>query len=107
MLLRSQKLLELPRLVCPLDIVVSTDMLTFDKDIGNRSLSCHVQKSRLNVSPIVHIIQFEDDGSVNLEATKQVFGFRAVGTVTFAKNDNLVLFNFSLCKVAGNRHAQR
>lgn len=77
-----QQLLQFPRLMRRMRIIVATQMLSLDKDIGNSALSRHLLQSGLYGVAVGHLIQF-----VYLmryfEALKELFGGSAIRTIRF------------------------
>jgi hypothetical protein len=73
---------------CGLHVVVTANVLAFDENIWDTLLSGHIQQSILDVSAIVHFIEFKDL-VINLEVIKEARGLSAEWAVALGKDDNL------------------
>lgn len=85
--LDSKQLLQLTRLGRLLCIIVTTQVLSTDKGIGDSSLTTQLGKRCLNVSTVLHFIKF-----VNLcfyaQAFKETLCGSAKGTVRLGKDND-------------------
>jgi len=79
-------------------IIIPTDVLLMDKDIGNTSLSRHLRQLILNLISIGHFVQFIGCHLHAGHARKELFGFNTIGTVGFGKDDHLMTRNFLINK---------
>lgn len=63
-------------------------MLALDENVWDALLSGHIQQSILDVSAVIHFIEFKDL-VFNLEVIKEARGLSAEWAVALGKDDNL------------------
>jgi hypothetical protein len=102
---KSKHFLQLSFLCSSLGVIVSSNVLSLDKYIWNRFLTCHFEKSHLefwavvaNLIKLVHRV-------LDSQTIEKVLCFGAERTVTFAEDDNVIRFNLRLGKIV-LRHIQ-
>ena len=75
--LLSQHLGQLSASMCGLGVVVASDVLPVDKNVGDAALPRHVGQFVLDGGPVSHLVQFVD-GHLDSEFSKELLGGGAV-----------------------------
>jgi hypothetical protein len=73
---------------CGLNVVVTANVLALDENVWDTLLSGYIQQSILDVSAVIHFIEFKDL-VINLEVIKEARGLSAEWAVALGKDDNL------------------
>jgi hypothetical protein len=71
-----------------LNVVVTANVLALDENVWDTLLSGYIQQSILDVSAVIHFIEFKDL-VINLEVIKEARGLSAEWAVALGKDDNL------------------
>ena len=71
-----------------MNVVVTAKVVALDENVWDTLLSGHIQQSILDVSAIIHFIEFKNL-VIDLEVIKEACGLSAEWAVALGKDDNL------------------
>ena len=73
---------------CGLNVVVTAKVVALDENVWDTLLSGHIQQSILDVSAVIHFIEFKNL-VINLKVIKEARGLSAEWAVALGKDNNL------------------